>query len=256
MITMDLLIRMFLALAASADQQGSPLIQLIPFALVLAIFYFVILLPMKKRQKKVQEFLDALKVGDKVVTSGGIYGSITKLSERCRAAAGRPERPARRVAQRHRRLSGAGARRRCAERIELMAKNLRWKLLIILGVIALSVFAFYPPGQKVHLGLDLKGGVHLVMRVQTDDAVRLETQTTADRLREQLKTAEHPGGDGDVVGPTEFTVDGVPPDQDAGVPARSRSTELDVNYDRSSGAGGLHLHDAGRTSPCSCAKTR
>jgi preprotein translocase subunit YajC len=71
---------MFLALAASADQV-SPLVQLIPFALVLAIFYFVILMPMKKRQKKIQEFLAALKVGDKVVTSGGIYGSIAKLSD-------------------------------------------------------------------------------------------------------------------------------------------------------------------------------
>jgi preprotein translocase subunit YajC len=71
---------MFLALAASADQV-SPLVQLIPFALVLAIFYFVILLPMKKRQKKVQEFLSTLKVGDKVVTSGGIYGSIAKVNE-------------------------------------------------------------------------------------------------------------------------------------------------------------------------------
>jgi preprotein translocase subunit YajC len=72
---------MFLAFAASPGQQVSPLIQLIPFALVLAIFYFVILLPMKKRQKKVQEFLSALKVGDKVVTSGGIFGSITKVGE-------------------------------------------------------------------------------------------------------------------------------------------------------------------------------
>ena len=41
-----------------------------------------------------------------------------------------------------------------------MSKNLRWKLLVILGVVALSVFAFYPPDQKVRLGLDLKGGVH------------------------------------------------------------------------------------------------
>jgi preprotein translocase subunit YajC len=59
----------------------SPLIQLIPFALVLAIFYFVILLPMKKKQKKVEEFLGALKVGDKVVTSGGLFGSIAKVGE-------------------------------------------------------------------------------------------------------------------------------------------------------------------------------
>ena len=70
-----------LALAASGNQQVSPLIQLIPFVLVLAIFYFVILLPMKKKQKKVEEFLNALKVGDKVVTSGGLFGSIAKLGE-------------------------------------------------------------------------------------------------------------------------------------------------------------------------------
>ena len=54
---------------------------------------------------------------------------------------------------------------------------------------ALAVWSFYPPDQKVRLGLDLKGGVQLVLRVQTDDALRLETQTTADRLAEQLKTA-------------------------------------------------------------------
>ena len=81
MTTTDPLFGMFLALAASPDQQVSPLVQLIPFALVLAIFYFVILLPMKRRQKKVQEFLSALKVGDKVVTSGGIYGSIARLGD-------------------------------------------------------------------------------------------------------------------------------------------------------------------------------
>ena len=53
-----------------------------------------------------------------------------------------------------------------------MAKNLRWKVLIIVGVVALSVWSFYPPDQKVRLGLDLKGGVHLVLRVQTDDALQ------------------------------------------------------------------------------------
>jgi len=80
MTTTEPLFGMLLALA-SPGQQVSPLVQLIPFALVLAIFYFVILLPMKKRQKKVQEFLAALKVGDRVVTSGGLFGSIAKLGE-------------------------------------------------------------------------------------------------------------------------------------------------------------------------------
>src|SRR5512134_1070058 len=58
----------------------NPYVQLIPIALVFAIFYFIILLPTKRRQKKLQEFLDNLKVGDRVVTTGGIYGSVTKLS--------------------------------------------------------------------------------------------------------------------------------------------------------------------------------
>ena len=80
MTTTDPLFGSILALA-SPGQQVSPLVQLIPFALVLAIFYFVILLPMRNRQKKVQEFLKALKVGDKVVTTGGIFGSIAKLSD-------------------------------------------------------------------------------------------------------------------------------------------------------------------------------
>ena len=69
------------ALSAAPGQGGNPLIQLIPFALVIAIFYFVVMLPMRRRQKKVDDFLNTLKVGDKIVTSGGLYGSITKLGE-------------------------------------------------------------------------------------------------------------------------------------------------------------------------------
>ena len=60
---------------------GSALLQIVPFALILGIFYFIILLPMRKKQAKVQEFLDALKVGDKVVTTGGMYGQVTRLGE-------------------------------------------------------------------------------------------------------------------------------------------------------------------------------
>ena len=59
----------------------SPWLQLIPFVLILGIFYFVMILPMRKRQQKVQEFQGALKVGDKVITSGGIFGAITRVSD-------------------------------------------------------------------------------------------------------------------------------------------------------------------------------
>src|SRR5690349_5588072 len=116
-----------------------------------------------------------------------------------------------------------------------MAKNLRWKLLFIVGVIGLAVFAFYPPDQKVKLGLDLKGGVQLVLRVQTDDAIKLETQTTADRLAELLKSKNIAVGGVTVNGPTSFTVSGVPADKDAEF--RNNLIEAETNYERS-GSGG------------------
>jgi preprotein translocase subunit YajC len=67
------------ALGASPD--GNPLVQFVPFVLVLGIFYFIILLPMKRKQQKVKEFLERLKVNDRVITTGGIYGQIMKIEE-------------------------------------------------------------------------------------------------------------------------------------------------------------------------------
>ena len=55
------------AMGMTADG-ASPLLQLVPFALILGIFYFIILLPAKRKQQKVQEFLDSLKVNDRVIT--------------------------------------------------------------------------------------------------------------------------------------------------------------------------------------------
>lgn len=71
-------------LAMGAPPQGAPsfLVQLVPFAIVLGIFYFIIILPMKRKQQKVEEFHQALKVGDRVVTSGGIFCTVTKLSDK------------------------------------------------------------------------------------------------------------------------------------------------------------------------------
>jgi len=66
--------------------QGAPLTppslvsQLWPFAVMLLIFYFIVLMPMRKRQKKVQEFQAGLKAGDRVITTGGIHGEVTKVT--------------------------------------------------------------------------------------------------------------------------------------------------------------------------------
>src|SRR5713226_5015885 len=76
MISVGLVIAM-----GAVPEGGSPWLQLVPFVLVIGIFYFIILLPMKRKQQKVQEFLGALKVGDRVVTTGGIYGQVTRLGD-------------------------------------------------------------------------------------------------------------------------------------------------------------------------------
>ena len=81
--------------------------------------------------------------------------------------------------------------------------TLRWKLVSILVVLvafgAVGVYPIVAEHYGVHwpaflmekqlkLGLDLKGGVHLVLRVQTDDALRLETEQEMERLRADLMT--------------------------------------------------------------------
>jgi preprotein translocase subunit SecD len=121
-----------------------------------------------------------------------------------------------------------------------MNKNLRWKAITILAVTAIAVWAFYPPQQKVRLGLDLKGGVHLVLRVQTGDALRVETESASERLRETLS------GKGITVSvtpvsETEFRVEGVPTGRDQEF-RRIADEEIGANFNRESGAGGTYVY--------------
>jgi preprotein translocase subunit YajC len=71
----------FVLAMAQPGQQQNLLVQLFPFALMLIIFYVLVLMPMRKRQKKVQEFQAGLKVGDKVITTGGIHGQVTRVTD-------------------------------------------------------------------------------------------------------------------------------------------------------------------------------
>ncbi|MCA9473805.1 MAG: preprotein translocase subunit YajC [Nitrospirales bacterium] len=63
---------------------GSPqagLLSFVPFILIFVVFYFLLILPQQRRQKKQRELLAALKKGDKVITSAGIWGTITNLDK-------------------------------------------------------------------------------------------------------------------------------------------------------------------------------
>ena len=61
---------------AAASALGNPLVMMI---IVMGIFYVMLILPQQRQRKKVQEMLAALKAGDKVVTNGGIYGTINGI---------------------------------------------------------------------------------------------------------------------------------------------------------------------------------
>lgn len=70
-------------LALILQQSGGPglLGALFPFILMIAAMYFLLIMPQRKKQRAVQQMLDNLKVGDNVVTSGGVYGTITIIHE-------------------------------------------------------------------------------------------------------------------------------------------------------------------------------
>lgn len=70
------------ALSPPASSGQSPWISLLPFVLMIGIFYVLVLLPMRRRQKKITDFQGSLKVGDRVITTSGIYGQIVKVEEK------------------------------------------------------------------------------------------------------------------------------------------------------------------------------
>jgi preprotein translocase subunit SecD len=118
-----------------------------------------------------------------------------------------------------------------------MNKNLRWKALIIFGVTALAVWSFSPPSRKLRLGLDLRGGVHFVLAVQTDDALKLETETASEQLRQALKDASIIVTSEPAL--TEFTVQGVPQTSDQQFRAIA-DTNTRTTYDREPGPNGSY----------------
>ena len=67
--------------AAPAAQQGGGLSMWIMLALIFVVMWFFMIRPQRKQQKELQAFRDGLKKGDKVVTIGGIYGTVSDIKE-------------------------------------------------------------------------------------------------------------------------------------------------------------------------------
>ena len=68
--------------AASATGSGSLLMTVLPLALIFVIFYFFMIRPQNKKQKETEKMIAALKKGDKVITIGGIHGTVSSTKEK------------------------------------------------------------------------------------------------------------------------------------------------------------------------------
>jgi preprotein translocase subunit YajC len=72
----------FIAMSSSSQNGDQPSLigSLIPFVLIFGVFYFLLIAPARKKQKKHQTMVDSLKNGDKVVTNGGLHGTVVGVS--------------------------------------------------------------------------------------------------------------------------------------------------------------------------------
>lgn len=100
-----------------------------------------------------------------------------------------------------------------------MNQSLVFRGIFITAVVALAVYSATPPSEKINLGLDLQGGMHLVLQVKTDDALRSETDHDMERFVSRLKDegvegvrANRPEGD-DELALSSFYIDGLTPEQ-------------------------------------------
>jgi preprotein translocase subunit YajC len=79
--TLPMLIPGTVVLALQSTSQPSTLSLFLPLIVIMVIFYFLMILPAQRRQKKVAQMLKDLKNGDKVITNGGIHGTIVGLED-------------------------------------------------------------------------------------------------------------------------------------------------------------------------------
>jgi len=120
-----------------------------------------------------------------------------------------------------------------------MRRNLQWRLIAIIGVVIVAWWTVFPVGETVRLGLDLRGGVHLVLQVETEDALRLDAETRVAQLREAAVLEGLALASTRVISPTDVRVEGVGVGRDQDF--QRLADELLASYDRDSGAAGTYI---------------
>lgn len=76
--------QMLTPILAFAEGAAAPsaIFQFVPIVLIFGIFYFLLIAPMRKRQKALQKLIEGLKKGDRVITNGGLYGTVAAVEDK------------------------------------------------------------------------------------------------------------------------------------------------------------------------------
>jgi preprotein translocase subunit SecD len=98
-----------------------------------------------------------------------------------------------------------------------MKSSLLWKGVLIVGLVAMAVLSAYPLEEKINRGLDLRGGIHLVMSVQTQDALRSETDKDLSRFLQEMEDRGVSGAEASRIDDIRFEVSGLSIEQDGQV---------------------------------------
>src|SRR4030042_1209484 len=98
-----------------------------------------------------------------------------------------------------------------------MRKGLRWKVVLILAVLAVALGVSYPITKEIKRGLDLMGGMHLVLQVMTDDAVNQETDQEILRLQDLFKKNSLTYASMARIEPGKLAIHGLNPDRGQGI---------------------------------------
>ena len=132
-----------------------------------------------------------------------------------------------------------------------MNKNFGWKLISVVAILLVFLYGIFgipsnwsgkgllaSIGERIHLGLDLKGGTHLVLQVQVNDAVRVDAENAVERLKEEMKARKISYAEVSQPDPTNnpdrILIKGVPPESSSDL--RSIVTDRLPEYDATSGA--------------------
>src|SRR3990172_8042044 len=92
-------------------------------------------------------------------------------------------------------------------------KNLQWKIVLVLAVTIIAAYGITPPQERIRLGLDLKGGIHLVGEVKIDEALTGFTDHFIEDLKLELQEKQITFSNIIRQGNITFLVDGVPADK-------------------------------------------